>query len=344
MKRYYSIDYLKGLAAVGIMVYHLGIWENGPFTMESALGRFGIFGVAIFYIVSGLTLYLVYHQRLQFDRKSITDFIHKRFVRIYPLLWLVTIISIYLRPQMPDLSDIILNITGLFGFIKWEAYLATGAWSIGNVLAFYILFIISLFVIKNVKYGIWLLAVFFGVIFLYFTFRVFDPSMKLPGQWTSYVNPLNQYFYFYLGLMIGYFFSEIKLNVFLSLMISIIGVLIFIFFPADGDAINIIFGWKRLVFLLSCLMICFGIFKMGGQAPGLIHYSLNLLGEISFTLYLLHPIVYVFAGKVMLSEPFKNIQYPPHSRYVITLVFSIFMAWIVANYYEKFFAKLLSKQ
>ncbi|MCA0363199.1 MAG: acyltransferase [Bacteroidetes bacterium] len=343
MKRYYSIDYLKGLAAVGIMVYHLGIWENGPFKMDSALGRFGIFGVAIFYIVSGLTLYLVYHQRLQFDKKAIIDFLHKRFVRIYPLLWLVTIISIYLRPQLPSIGDILLNVTGLFGFVKWEAYLATGAWSIGNVLVFYVLFILSMYVIKNLKWGIWILGILLGGIFLYFTFQVFDPSKTLPKQWTSYVNPLNQYFYFYLGLIMGHFFQNNKLNLYLSLIITLIGIMLFVYFPADGDAIHIIFGWKRLVFLLSCLLICFGIFKIEGQAPGFLHEGLNLLGEISFTLYLMHPIVYVFAGKIMLSAPFKNIPYPPHSRYFLTFWASIGIAYLVANYYEKFFAKLLTK-
>ncbi|MBK6977752.1 MAG: acyltransferase [Cytophagaceae bacterium] len=343
MKRYYSIDYLKGLAAVGIMVYHLTIWETGPLNMDSALGRFGIFGVAIFYIVSGLTLYLVYEKKFSFEKSAILQFIQKRFIRIYPLLWLVTFISIYLRPKMPAMIDILLNLTGLFGFVKWEAYLSTGAWSIGNVLAFYILFILSLYIIKKVKYGIWILGFTFAAIFLYFTFVVFDPTKTLPQQWTNYVNPLNQYFYFFLGMLMGYLFQNTQLKVINSLIIISIGVLIFVFYPANGDAIKIIYGWNRIVFLVSCLLICFGVFKISGKAPGIIHSILNLLGEISFTLYLMHPIVYVFTGKIMLSNLLKHLHYPPHSRYILTLVGSVIISYLVANYYEKFFANLLKK-
>ena len=51
-----GLDYLHGLAAFGIMTYHYCSWIFGEQPAASFLGRLGIYGVAIFYIVSGQTL------------------------------------------------------------------------------------------------------------------------------------------------------------------------------------------------------------------------------------------------------------------------------------------------
>ena len=48
-----------------IMVYHYSSWTLHPFKSDSVLGVLGIYGVGIFYILSGLTLFVVYHQKLE---------------------------------------------------------------------------------------------------------------------------------------------------------------------------------------------------------------------------------------------------------------------------------------
>ena len=144
MKRLHNLDYLRGLAAFGILLYHYLSWTIGRFDSESTIGRIGLYGVSIFYILSGLTLFIVYYEKMNFSKNEIIGFIKKRVFRIFPLMWLVVIISILFSQKVPNVYDLIMNLTGLFGFINWDKYFAIGLWSIGNELVFYSFFILVL--------------------------------------------------------------------------------------------------------------------------------------------------------------------------------------------------------
>ena len=63
MNRLYNLDYLRGIVAFGIMIYHYFLWTFGKFSADTFIGRLGIYGVSIFYVLSGLTLYYVYYER-----------------------------------------------------------------------------------------------------------------------------------------------------------------------------------------------------------------------------------------------------------------------------------------
>ena len=88
MKRLYNLDYLRGLAAFGIMIYHYLSWTLGKFTADTFMGRLGIYGVSIFYILSGLTLFCVYNDKMTLSKKDVATFFKKRVFSIFPLLWI----------------------------------------------------------------------------------------------------------------------------------------------------------------------------------------------------------------------------------------------------------------
>src|SRR5262245_60491552 len=89
--RLYNLDYLRGLAAFGIMLYHYLTWTLGIFPADTIVGRVGIYGVSTFYVLSGLTLYYVYYGKMKPSAQDTAAFFKKRIFRIFPLLWLVTI-------------------------------------------------------------------------------------------------------------------------------------------------------------------------------------------------------------------------------------------------------------
>ncbi len=120
MNRLYNLDYLRGFAAFGIMMYHYLSWTFGSFTADSFMGRVAIYGVSVFYILSGLTLYYVYYERMRPSKDDLISFFKKRVLRIFPLLWLVTFASILLSGKIPDIGNLFLNLMGLFGFIRWD--------------------------------------------------------------------------------------------------------------------------------------------------------------------------------------------------------------------------------
>ncbi|MCB0760440.1 MAG: acyltransferase family protein, partial [Flavobacteriales bacterium] len=74
MGRLYNLDYLRGLAAFGIMIYHYLTWTLGKFSADDFLGRLGVYGVSVFYVLSGLTLYYVYFHKMQPTRQELVSF------------------------------------------------------------------------------------------------------------------------------------------------------------------------------------------------------------------------------------------------------------------------------
>ncbi len=59
-----SLDYLRGLLAVSVMIYHYVAWSGVELGADTVLGRLGIYSVSTFYILSGLSLGLVYRGRI----------------------------------------------------------------------------------------------------------------------------------------------------------------------------------------------------------------------------------------------------------------------------------------
>lgn len=336
MNRLYSLDYLRGLAAFGIMVYHYLSWTLGKFTSDTFMGRLGIYGVAVFYILSGLTLYYVYYYKMKPSKEDIVSFFKKRVFRIFPLLWLVTIIAILLSGKMPDFTNLFLNLSGLFGFISWDKYFSTGVWSIGNELVFYVFFPFFILFIKKFKSLMILLSLVLFGLYLYFAFVKLNPDLTLSEQWGNYVNPLNQVFLFLGGFLIGFFFHkyQVKNSVIITLLLA--GLALFTFHPSTGDTINIVTGTNRLIFTASCFIICTCFYKLTFQFPKFIHRPLTLLGEASYSVYLLHPIIYNLVGR------FRDVTFyfPESIRLVLSVLTTLIVSYFVYQYFEKYFMKL----
>ena len=335
MNRLYNLDYLRGLAAFGIMIYHYLSWTIGKFTADTFMGRVGIYGVSIFYVLSGLTLYYVYYDKMQPSRQDVFAFFKKRIFRIFPLLWLVTITAILLAKKIPDYSDLLLNLTGLFGFVKWDTYFSAGIWSIGNELVFYVFFPFFVLFAKSYRpLFIFLSAIIFSL-YLYFAF------VKLNNQqtWTNYVNPLNQVFLFLGGFLTGKLFNKIQINNTTIISLFFIGIGLFIFVPAHGEQIVLKIGVNRLIFTICCFLICFCFYKLTFKFPVFVHKPLTLLGEASYSVYLLHPIIYDLVGR------FRNhsIHFPESVRFISSVCLTLVVAYFTYEYFEKYFMKLAKR-
>lgn len=291
-KRLVALDYLRGLAAVGIMIYHYSMWSLGSiYQSDTFLGRIGIYGVSIFYILSGLTLYHVYGA-VETNKERIGRFFLKRFFRIYPLLWLATLGTLIVFSTPLNWHKLLLNVTGLFGFIQWDGYIATGAWSIGNELVFYAFFPIFVHFSQKSKvafYGISALIVGIG---FYFAFFHLDPALSFDEQWKDYVNPLNQLYLFLSGFWIGWLFSNSNFEA-IWLRIALVFLLAaFFYIPVNGPQLNLVVGAERIILSAVCIAICLVFYKGKLEIPGWVGRFFSILGEISYSIYLLHPIVF----------------------------------------------------
>ena len=339
-KRLFSLDYLRGLAAFGIMIYHYFTWTFGTYDASTFLGRIGVYGVSVFYILSGLTLFHTYYDKMEPSKTEVITFFKKRFFRIFPLLWLVTIASIILLKKSPSPLDLALNLSGLFGFFKWDTYFSTGVWSIGNELVFYVLFPFFILFLKQFKPLLVLLTITLFGFYIYFGFLVLNPTQALGEQWRNYVNPLNQVFIFMSGFLMGYFFQKIKVKNYLVVTILTFSIFCFTFYPAEGNTISIVTGINRLVFTALSFGICFGFYQLAFQLPDFLHQRLSILGEISYSVYLIHPLVYQVIGILMKISNKYLFHFSDSVKLMLSIVITLILSNLVYEYFEKYFMKL----
>ncbi|GAA4319361.1 acyltransferase [Mucilaginibacter gynuensis] len=333
-----SLDYLRGLAAFGIMIYHMHLFTYGEADASSVLAKIKIYGVAIFYVLSGLTLYMVHIRGFVFSKPVLVEFYIKRFFRIVPLLWMATALTLVIvYPQMLSVKKIIANITIIPGAIKPETFIANGAWSIGDELFFYILFPFLIWMAKFKKGLFWGFVALSFLILIYFTFKVLDPNVYLGKQWAEYVNPLGQMFYFAAGIGLGAIERNMKKFGWPAVLGIVFLCSLITFYPVTGEPVQLVTGFNRLILSGYVIALCFLFYKCDFDfLPGFIKTILRTLGEISFSVYLIHPIIYGlirFAAADYLSAN-------PIIHIALTIAITLVLSFYSYTYFEKYFIRL----
>jgi peptidoglycan/LPS O-acetylase OafA/YrhL len=322
--RYESLDFLRGICALSIMIYHYTGWTFGHYSANSVMGRVGIYGVSLFYVLSGLTMYLVYYKNFTFSKTFFKEFYIKRFYRIYPLMWFVIIISYIIIGTKNNWSQQLIIVSGLFSVFDWSASTPLGMWSIGNELSFYLLLPFIFLSFKKNKYvGIGLSGIVF-LCYIYFAYFMFNPLMKGTNEDSNYKNPLNQAALFVGGILIGYFFKEKQFKPVFINILCLVGLLLFCYYPCNGELRNAYLGINRLVFTFICFIITLSFFKIEfNYVSNKIKGILSWLGEISYSLYLMHGLVW----SIVLFTGIKI-------RYILPI--SFILSFLVSHFIYKF--------
>lgn len=321
-----------------IAIYHFIIWVSDLQGAGSFFGRIGVYGVSIFYILSGLTLYLVYHGNLIFSKPSIFSFFVRRFFRIYPLLWVSMALTLLLDKGKYSFEHLFLSFTGLFGFVAPTKYIGLVTWSIGNELVFYSLFPLLLLTLERKKSMFYIISGGLILTNLYFVFFEFNPKSVLHGQWSTYVNPLNHIALFISGITLGYLVANgrIQLSFKAQIALLIFGVIGLFFYPASGDLIHIVQGWTRVCLVLFSCLICLGFYNFSYQPPKMVHHFFKNIGEVSYSIYLIHPIC--FTVLVRLNQQIFDIKI--RYLFLVYILVTLLMSNFFYNVLEKPFIKL----
>lgn len=284
-----SLDWLRGLMALSVMLYHFG----GRNDAATPLGKLGIYGVSIFLILSGLSMGIAYDKYVNNLRTSVSFFVRRLF-RIWPLLWLaIALVAVpaYFSGSPYSGAVVALNLFTLFGFSPPADYINMGAWSIGNEMvynAFTPIFIASFHWRKRVRNVLTLATFAIGVVF---AFYILNPASALGDQWVLYVNPFNNLFLYCAGLAVFYDFRNVEFPALWRLPILVITVALFFLYPSAGDQINIVTGVNRIAMSLVALAIVVAFYKCPPPLPGYLGNKLEQLGIATYGVYLLHPIV-----------------------------------------------------
>ena len=106
----YRLQYLRAIAASSVVLYHSSFWlktiRHEPAEFRIFFGWFGVFGVQLFFAISGLLM-----ARLA-GGMAPGRFLAHRIIRIYPIYWLTALVAFSLsrRPASPMRSHSILDI------------------------------------------------------------------------------------------------------------------------------------------------------------------------------------------------------------------------------------------
>ena len=309
-----SIQLLRFISAFLIITIHLGY-------------HFGHIGVDIFFVISGFIITYV-------SQGNSHKFFIKRLIRIIPVYWLVTFfffITLFLFPNLFDLSEpnLVYFIKSIF-FIPFNN-INTGhypiviyGWTLNYEIYFYFIFSISLLFSKK----------FFPIIFTFLFVILYLCNLNLSNFLSkTYSNII--IFEFYFGFILYYFFRYF----YNFLNIKFLYKLIIVFFLISISMLLILSKIENRLIVYgipSTLIVFVFLLFYKVKLPRII----NLLGDSSYILYLIHP--YVFQIFIKIND-FFNLEVIIFNILILcAIILSIFLSIIMHKVYEKPIQKKLN--
>lgn len=299
--RHYGLDAFRGICAVLVCVYHLLTWSE--LAHLHALGKYGVYA---FFLLSACTLTMVYGHRFSgsLSAADLRRFLWARIVRIMPLLVLVSALTAALLVAVgkvnpaEEVRHFLLTASGAFAFGgQGRVASAVGAWSLGIEALFYLVFpILALLTARiSTRTFAWACA---AVLVCQATY-VEDVLAGAPlvEQWESYTTPLAFAAYFALGMLVPRIRLAPRAAHFWAGMVTVVGAVLALsalttetaalVWPASIVVPLILFGALALVY--------------ASEVRGTVAAVGAYLGDISYSLYLLHPLAYQAAKRLGLG-------------------------------------------
>jgi peptidoglycan/LPS O-acetylase OafA/YrhL len=260
-----SIQYLRGLAALGVVFCHYG-------SNLSPIFNFGQTGVFVFFLISG---FIIVYSLIQANYKpsQFFTFLLKRSIRIDPSYYVVILLTICLfkiLSYVPAFNgsaislipgQLIAHVLYIVPFTKYPFYIHI-FWTLCVEFQFYLLIGILYFLSNNALYKT--------------TFLILFSLCSLIPFSNSYYLVFNYAAIFSLGISLVMLYQNRSLqNILLPVFLLIL----------------VAFKFGSLIFILL-LISSLAIFYFT-----LIIKPLAFLGDISYSLYLIHPLTFiVFTG------------------------------------------------
>jgi peptidoglycan/LPS O-acetylase OafA/YrhL len=340
--RFNSLDSLRGIAALLIVVFHVqGIPRlevTGGFA--EIITHFGA-GVPLFYALSAFSLMIGYSERLE-SPGGLKHFYIRRIFRILPLFYGLLIFWILVRnfyfQAETSFTAFVLNYLCVLGLIPGQHEgLVWASWSIGVEMLFYLIFPLALIISRTLasSFIVFLATVAISVASQDALSPLADKAPSFPHMAIS-----TQIVFFGAGLFayrLGEYLaartsesSETMRRTFAEvIVISGIGFLLAYWMtPLSVWAGRIHLGVQMLAFAWVLLL-----------APVLVQGRLNTIsirpleraGKISFSLYLLNPPIIFFLSQTGVFKKIYGLFTIPNVAFVICLVVSLCLLYIFSK-------------
>ena len=315
-----DIDGLKGIAILAVVFYHLfDLLKSAHFT-ESTLFDGGFLGVDIFFVISGFLITSSVFYKLSNNDFSLLAFYKRRCLRILPPLLFVCIFTLIigyflLFPEVyKELNIEVANallFIGNFRFANSGGYFALDSsdklllhtWYLAVTIQFYILFPLIVLLLKKV-FSLKRLPLAVTVVFILLTVTSVIVSRNGKGYLLTQCRIFELFFgsvlFFYKDIVYKRVFS---LNTYLPLLGEVLGIVIIIASIFTVELQNGI--WTVTTSLPTMLGTALVILSHNKNSV-LRLPPLTLLGKSSYSLYLWHWPLFVFALRCGLNESYIN--------------------------------------
>ncbi|SFM13163.1 Peptidoglycan/LPS O-acetylase OafA/YrhL, contains acyltransferase and SGNH-hydrolase domains [Paenibacillus sp. 1_12] len=286
-RRLEFLDMLRGIAALAVMVEHMGerLFPGFVYFISNYF-QMGQFGVTLFFLSSG---FIIPHSLERSNR--LKTFWIRRFFRLYPLYWVnlgmaVLLYYFYIHSvEKPSIPTILANVTMVQKFLGKPDIIGL-YWTLGIEMLFY--FICSLlFIVGLFRRSITIVFVFFVLALVTSASPIL--GIKIPG-WGMF---FSLYTMFVGAVMYRYYQKQISGKVF-SIVYGCSFLLILVIcnnvFWEDNDPMYL--GTHSFVPMLSAWTFAYLLFLLSFKTENLKSPKILLfLGVISYSIYLMHALV-----------------------------------------------------
>jgi peptidoglycan/LPS O-acetylase OafA/YrhL len=312
-------DSLRGLASLGVLLYH-AIWVGGlKVTPEMGLvaNNFGL-GVPLFFIISGLVMYQTYYGKSG-EPGFVGSFLVKRYARLLPLILVILLLTNLHTGLFKSAGfgltffEVLLGVTLLFGFFPLHnGGPVMAAWSIGVEMVFYFFFPLMMRWLRRAD------ALFLGLVLTLALSFFFQLGFKQIVPATSHYYATNVFLFlpcfFYGGLiyLLPHYESRSGLG-----RLLLLGVCFLVLFGAGyfyqlnpyriagaSGVAEMVYWYKVQLFSLAFAVI---LYIQAYSPSSIVTNRFTLyLGRLSYGIYLVHPPVIIYLKIYLL--PWLNQQ------------------------------------
>lgn len=343
-----QITFTRFIAALTVVFFHYGqniFPANISFLFENITA--GPIAVGYFYVLSGFIMAIAYYQPDPAKQTAINKkkYWIARFARIYPiyLLALLIIVAAKYKTLADDWISLPLH---LFLFQSWipgyPITLNTPGWSLSVEAFFYFSFpFLLLWIYKHGTKSLSLFSFFLWIGTQFLLLSLLNSEEYAPKTLLHdfiYYNPLMHLNTFIMGLLTGIYFKSLNTNKFVKnnsfwLILSFLSIFILIWarpYIEEFLEYKIAFtnGLLSPFFLLFIILLAS---NKGLIAKALSHPWLILLGEASYSLYILQKPIHGLYDKIITPR----ISLTENVHFYIFLVILIVVSILSYQYLEK---------
>jgi peptidoglycan/LPS O-acetylase OafA/YrhL len=321
------MGFLRMILALGVIFYHI---EEGSFF--GYVGIDGFVAVHIFFIISGFYMALIIKNKYSKTKRPYYNFITNRFLRIYPVYWVVLVLAIFISysqfgnplinyVRLMGFKGIIEDITLLIRGDYLNVYMFTTAltvapaWTLVTELIFYLSAPFLLFLKKRY---LLILGVLSLLMYVFVTHDYSGSNFSIK----SYSIPANFYL-FIMGIFSYYWYEKIKkYKIKYSFFLSVLFLIFVVYWSYLPE---ITFGWilikEWLIYLLTPLIIPL-LFKSFDSVP-----LNNFMADLSYPTYISHMLSIDFLQTIL---NYRNTwKFFSYSTVLITFVISVALVYLV---------------